>query len=98
MFPQAGLRINTKEEVMCFKLPRRVGAAFMPFWFATLLSGVAMPYWCHAEPSDVENTTAHFQSTYVCPKRPTMPIAAQFRYTAHAYTLNTEFETFPNMG
>jgi len=60
-----------------FRFPGCLGAAFSPFGLAVILLGFAMPSWCLADTSDVEDTTARYQLTYNWQRHP----AYQAAYT-----------------
>ena len=62
---------------MSFRFPGCLGAAFSPFGLAVILLGFAMPSWCLADTSDVEDTTARYQLTYNWQRHP----AYQAAYT-----------------
>ena len=56
---------------MRFELSGSGCATFTPFWFALILmSGLLMPFACHAETSGMEDTTARFQLTYNWQRHP----------------------------
>jgi hypothetical protein len=60
---------------MRFKLPGRFAAAIVPYCLATLLGGFAVAPSCHAETSEVEDTTARLQMTYNWQRHPAYPAA-----------------------
>jgi high affinity Mn2+ porin len=59
---------------MRFKIISRLSRTFVPIGFVVVLASSAIPTWSFAETSDVENTTARFQSTYVWQRKPAFPV------------------------
>jgi len=55
---------------MRFKQLRCFATAFRQCWLATILSGFALSFACHAETSDIEDTTARMQLTYNWQRHP----------------------------